>query len=108
MFIGRLIVLSGRWRSPGTQRGSEIRNVLIDFGYMPGTLNNNISVLKLDPAEIDALVLSHGHYDHFGGLVGFLAANKIGSALIARLNSGKPGWADPGCLPHAHLSAFKK
>jgi 7,8-dihydropterin-6-yl-methyl-4-(beta-D-ribofuranosyl)aminobenzene 5'-phosphate synthase len=59
-----------------SQRGSEVRNVLIDFGYMPETLNNNISVLKLDPAEIDALVLSHGHYDHFGGLVGFLAANK--------------------------------
>jgi len=59
-----------------SQRGSEARNILIDFGYMPETLNNNISVLKLDPAEIDALVLSHGHYDHFGGLVGFLAANK--------------------------------
>jgi 7,8-dihydropterin-6-yl-methyl-4-(beta-D-ribofuranosyl)aminobenzene 5'-phosphate synthase len=59
-----------------SQRGSEVRNILIDFGYMPETLNNNISVLKLEPAEIDALVLSHGHYDHFGGLVGFLAANK--------------------------------
>src|SRR5712691_4296712 len=59
-----------------SQRGSEQRRILIDFGYMPETLNNNISVLKLDPTEIDALVLSHGHYDHFGGLVGFLAANK--------------------------------
>jgi 7,8-dihydropterin-6-yl-methyl-4-(beta-D-ribofuranosyl)aminobenzene 5'-phosphate synthase len=59
-----------------SQRGSEVRNVLIDFGYMPEMLNNNISVLKLEPAEIDALVASHGHYDHFGGLVGFLAANK--------------------------------
>jgi len=59
-----------------SQRGSEVRNILIDFGYMPETLNNNISVLKLEPAQIDALVLSHGHYDHFGGLVGFLAANE--------------------------------
>src|SRR5262249_43568728 len=59
-----------------SQRGSEVRNILIDFGYMPETLNNNISVLQLDPGEIDALVLSHGHYDHFGGLLGFLAANK--------------------------------
>src|SRR5215831_16291372 len=59
-----------------SQRGSELRNVLIDLGYMPKTLNNNVSVLKLDPTELDALVLSHGHYDHFGGLTGFLAANK--------------------------------
>ncbi len=59
-----------------SQRGSEVRNVLIDFGYMPETINNNISVLQIDPAEINALVLSHGHYDHFGGLVGFLAANR--------------------------------
>jgi metal-dependent hydrolase (beta-lactamase superfamily II) len=39
-----------------SQRGSELRNVLIDFGYMPETINNNVSVLKLDPAEIDAHV----------------------------------------------------
>jgi 7,8-dihydropterin-6-yl-methyl-4-(beta-D-ribofuranosyl)aminobenzene 5'-phosphate synthase len=57
-------------------RGSEVRNVLIDFGYQSQTLLNNMSILKIDPASIDAMVLSHGHYDHFGGMVGFLSANK--------------------------------
>jgi 7,8-dihydropterin-6-yl-methyl-4-(beta-D-ribofuranosyl)aminobenzene 5'-phosphate synthase len=59
-----------------SQRGDEVRQTLVDFGYNPVTLLNNMDVLKLAPEKLDALVLSHGHYDHFGGMVGFLAAAK--------------------------------
>jgi 7,8-dihydropterin-6-yl-methyl-4-(beta-D-ribofuranosyl)aminobenzene 5'-phosphate synthase len=59
-----------------SKRGSEIRHLLMDFGFTPGALNNNIDLLAVDPAELDALVLSHGHYDHFGGLAGFLQQSK--------------------------------
>lgn len=59
-----------------SQRGNEVRNILVDFGYTPEALLTNISILKIDPSTFDALVLSHGHFDHFGGMVGFLAANK--------------------------------
>jgi 7,8-dihydropterin-6-yl-methyl-4-(beta-D-ribofuranosyl)aminobenzene 5'-phosphate synthase len=71
--------LNGEWglsMHAQSQRAGEVRNVLIDFGYTPQVLLNNMAVLKIDPASFDALVLSHGHYDHFGGMVGFLAANK--------------------------------
>lgn len=65
-------------------RGSEQRQLLIDFGFTGPTINTNLDILGIDPARLDALVLSHGHYDHFGGLVGFLQAHQ------ARLKPGLP------------------
>ena len=56
-------------------RRDETRNMLLDFGFTPETLNNNLQMLGIDAENIDALILSHGHYDHFGGLVGFLQQN---------------------------------
>jgi 7,8-dihydropterin-6-yl-methyl-4-(beta-D-ribofuranosyl)aminobenzene 5'-phosphate synthase len=66
-----------------TRRGTETRNVLLDFGFTPEALTTNVELLGIDPSKLDALVLSHGHYDHFGGLVGFLRQHK--GALKAKL-----------------------
>jgi 7,8-dihydropterin-6-yl-methyl-4-(beta-D-ribofuranosyl)aminobenzene 5'-phosphate synthase len=55
-----------------SRRGAETRNVLVDFGFTSDALINNTNLLGIEPGSLDALVLSHGHYDHFGGLVGFL------------------------------------
>jgi 7,8-dihydropterin-6-yl-methyl-4-(beta-D-ribofuranosyl)aminobenzene 5'-phosphate synthase len=57
-----------------SQRGAETRNILMDFGFTSQALVNNVDLLGIDPAALDALVLSHGHYDHFGGIAGFLRA----------------------------------
>jgi 7,8-dihydropterin-6-yl-methyl-4-(beta-D-ribofuranosyl)aminobenzene 5'-phosphate synthase len=66
-----------------SQRGAEIRNILMDFGFTSQALVNNVDLLGIDPATLDALVLSHGHYDHFGGIAGFLRASH--GKLKARL-----------------------
>jgi 7,8-dihydropterin-6-yl-methyl-4-(beta-D-ribofuranosyl)aminobenzene 5'-phosphate synthase len=59
-----------------SSRADETRRVMIDFGYSPEVLLTNMGFLGIDPATIDALVLSHGHVDHFGGLMGLLGAAK--------------------------------
>lgn len=55
-----------------TAAGESERRYLLDFGLNARTLVNNLALLKIDPAQLDGLMLSHGHMDHFGGLMGFL------------------------------------
>ena len=79
-------ILNGEWglsmHAQSFAAGEE-RNLLIDFGYTPEVLNNNMAILGIEPSCFDAIVLSHGHYDHFGGMVGFLKAH--GSALKKKM-----------------------
>ena len=69
----RSCTTNGACRSISNQcSGSEQRTILLDFGYSPDALLNNIEILRVDPSKINALIVSHGHFDHFGGLQGFL------------------------------------
>lgn len=54
-----------------TGNGAE-RTLMLDYGYTPDVLINNMELVGVDPSKLDALIVSHGHYDHFGGLIGFL------------------------------------
>ena len=54
---------------------------MLDYGYTPEALLNNFEIIGVDAKKIDALIVSHGHFDHYGGLIGFL--DKYRGALPA-------------------------
>jgi 7,8-dihydropterin-6-yl-methyl-4-(beta-D-ribofuranosyl)aminobenzene 5'-phosphate synthase len=98
--------LNGEWglsMHAESQAGGETRHVLIDFGYTPEVLNNNMVILGINPSHFDAMVLSHGHYDHFGGMTGFLSANK---GKLKRKLPFYVGGEDAFCLRKTPMGSF--
>ncbi len=68
-------------------RGSEQKEILLDFALTGRSFTNNYQGLKVDPTRADALIISHGHVDHYGGLSdlvrGLQGRSKPGLTLYA-------------------------
>jgi 7,8-dihydropterin-6-yl-methyl-4-(beta-D-ribofuranosyl)aminobenzene 5'-phosphate synthase len=58
-----------------SQRGAQTRSVMVDFGYSPEVMANNLAILGIDTSQLDAAVLSHGHLDHYGGFPAVFGKN---------------------------------
>ncbi len=55
-----------------TYIGHEKHTVLFDTGPSSEVILHNITALGLNAGVPEAIVLSHGHWDHIGGLIGIL------------------------------------
>jgi 7,8-dihydropterin-6-yl-methyl-4-(beta-D-ribofuranosyl)aminobenzene 5'-phosphate synthase len=54
------------------RKGDAQRTLLFDTGVSPGGMIENMRRLDISPSEIEAVVLSHGHWDHVTGIEGLV------------------------------------
>ncbi len=94
--------------------GSEEHIVLLDAGISTTCLRHNAAALGVDLSKVEAVVVSHGHFDHFGGVNGVLTRAKKGIPLVlhpdaflhARLNI--PFLGPPIYMPTLYEKALKQ
>lgn len=66
---------------------TENHKILFDMGQTD-LFSQNAETLGVDLKEVDIAILSHGHYDHGGGLETFLKINKKAPVYLSRYAFG--------------------
>jgi 7,8-dihydropterin-6-yl-methyl-4-(beta-D-ribofuranosyl)aminobenzene 5'-phosphate synthase len=57
--------------------------LLLDTGACPEVMLHNADALHIDLSQLDLICLSHGHYDHTGGLMGVLERTRRRVCILA-------------------------
>ena len=71
--------------------GGRKRTLLFDAGPAAATFQRNTEILGVDFGSIEAVVLSHGHWDHAGGLlaaVESIARSRVGGRFACYVHPG--------------------
>jgi 7,8-dihydropterin-6-yl-methyl-4-(beta-D-ribofuranosyl)aminobenzene 5'-phosphate synthase len=83
--------------------GREKRTLLFDAGPHGETFLRNAKILGVDLAEVEAVVLSHGHWDHAGGLVAAIEQISRGAGEGAMGRQGVECYVHPGMFAERAL-----
>jgi len=67
--------------------------ILMDVGPPPDLALRNSEAMNVDIRNVDAVVISHGHYDHVGGLLDILKHNGGWTPVVAHPNVFSPKFA---------------
>jgi 7,8-dihydropterin-6-yl-methyl-4-(beta-D-ribofuranosyl)aminobenzene 5'-phosphate synthase len=71
---GEILAENGLCFYVETFSAGTVTTVLFDTGLTAPVVLHNAALLGIDLADVDAIVLSHGHPDHVGGVIGVLEA----------------------------------
>jgi 7,8-dihydropterin-6-yl-methyl-4-(beta-D-ribofuranosyl)aminobenzene 5'-phosphate synthase len=83
-----------------TVSNGESHFFMFDYGLDSLGIINNMALLGIDPGMVDAFGLSHGHFDHWSGLLAMLGRASpgihlyVGEEVFARRFSRRPGSDD--------------
>jgi 7,8-dihydropterin-6-yl-methyl-4-(beta-D-ribofuranosyl)aminobenzene 5'-phosphate synthase len=95
------------------EKGGRTRTLLFDTGVSPRGMVENMRRLGIAPADVEVIVLSHGHWDHVTGMEGLVA--ELGRASLpvmihpefwSRRRINFPG-LEPAELPATSRSALE-
>jgi 7,8-dihydropterin-6-yl-methyl-4-(beta-D-ribofuranosyl)aminobenzene 5'-phosphate synthase len=90
------------------EKASRKRTLLFDTGVSPNGMVENMRRLAIDPADVEVIVLSHGHWDHVTGMEGLVRVlgprdrdGGAGAGAGARRSAGDdpPGVLEPAAYP---------
>jgi len=79
-----------------TQLNRKSHAMMFDYGPDAYIAVRNMELLHIDPGKINSFGLSHGHLDHWGGLVGFLRHHRD------RILPGTPLYVGPETFAHRY------
>lgn len=97
----RFAMLGSGSRGNGTlvQAGATI--VLMDCGFMLRETESRLRRLGVEPQAVDAIVVTHEHYDHIGGVARFARKHRI---PVWMSRGTREAWPD-GPVPRTHCFA---